>query len=346
MAQPAETLFSECGGAKLLRPDDDAAFSRQMFTGILLKTLSTLAFTAMSIGVRAASPVCPVAEIVFFRSAFALVVLGIWLWAVGGFPGHLATRRPLGHLGRGLSGSAGMFANFLSLSLLPLADATAYFYASPIFVTLIAALGLREKVHVSRWVAVVIGFGGVLIMLSDHFGLVAAAESRPAEALSAQGLGATVALSGAGFAALSIIQTRRLTLSEHTGAIVFYFTCLTTFAGAVALALAQVWPVGVLASQAFVAPGAREWVALAVIGVSGGVAQILATQSYRYADASLLASFDYLAMLWALLASLAFFDQWPSPLVFAGAAAITVSGLLAIFGEKYARRKAAAIAST
>ena len=87
-----------------------------MFTGILLKTLSTLAFTAMSIGVRAAAPTCPVAEIVFFRSAFALVVLGIWLGANGGFPGHLATRRPLGHLGRGLSGSAGMFANFLSLS--------------------------------------------------------------------------------------------------------------------------------------------------------------------------------------------------------------------------------------
>jgi drug/metabolite transporter (DMT)-like permease len=337
-------IFSECGGAKLLRPDDDAAFSRRMFTGILLKTLSTLAFTAMSIGVRAAAPTCPVAEIVFFRSAFALVVLGIWLGANGGFPGHLATRRPLGHLGRGLSGSAGMFANFLSLSLLPLADATAYFYASPIFVTLIAALGLREKVHVSRWVAVVIGFGGVLIMLSDHFGLVAAAksaaESRPAEAL-----GATVALSGAGFAAVSIIQTRRLTLSEHTGAIVFYFTCLTTVVGAVVLALAQVWPVGVLASQAFVAPGAREWGALAVIGVSGGVAQILATQSYRYADASLLASFDYLAMLWALLASLAFFDQWPSSVVVAGAAAITVSGLLAIFGERHARRKAAILAA-
>ncbi len=309
-----------------------------MFTGILLKTLSTLAFTAMSIGVRAAAPACPLAEIVFFRSAFALVVLAIWLGAKGDFPAHLATRRPLGHLGRGLSGSAGMFANFLSLSLLPLADATSYFYASPIFVTLIAALGLREKVHVSRWVAVAIGFVGVLVMLSDHFGLVAAAESRPDEAL-----GATVALSGAGFAALSIIQTRRLTLSEHTGAIVFYFTCLTTFAGALVLALAQVWPVGVLASQAFVAPGAREWGALAVIGVSGGVAQILATQSYRYADASLLASFDYLAMLWALLASLAFFDQWPSPVVFTGAAAITVSGLLAILGERHARRKAAGL---
>jgi drug/metabolite transporter (DMT)-like permease len=309
-----------------------------MLIGVLLKTLSTLAFTAMSIGVRAAAPSCPVAEIVFFRSAFALVVLLGWLRLSGGLPGHLVTRRPFGHLGRGLSGSAGMFANFLSLSLLPLADATAYFYASPIFVTLIAALGLREKVHLSRWIAVAIGFVGVLAMLSDHFGLGFARE------MSTQGFGALVALSGAGFAALSIIQTRRLTRSEHTGAIVFYFTCLTTFVGALVLIMAQVWPVGApgghaLASQAFVAPDGREWLALLVVGASGGVAQILATQSYRFADASLLASFDYLAMLWALLASLAFFDQWPSTAVLWGAALIAASGVLAVLGERHAWRR-------
>jgi drug/metabolite transporter (DMT)-like permease len=314
-----------------------------MFIGILLKTLSTLAFTAMAIGVRFAAPVCPVGEIVFYRSAFALIVLAVWLGASGGFPHTLATHRPWSHLGRGLSGSAGMFANFLSLSLLPLADATAYFYASPIFVTLIAGLVLREPTRLSRWGAVAIGFGGVLVMLSDHVGLATGNEARSAEAF-----GAVVALSGAGFAAISIIQTRRLARLEHTAAIVFYFTLLTTFFGALVLVLAQVWPADAwgaqaLATQIYVAPGAREWAALAAIGVSGGVAQILATQSYRFADASLLASFDYLSMLWALLASLIFFGQWPSQAVVVGGAAIACSGLLAIFGERRARRKAAAL---
>lgn len=309
-----------------------------MLIGILLKVLSTMAFTAMSIGVRAAAPSCPIGEIVFFRSAFALVVLLVWLRISGGFPAHLATCRPMGHLGRSLSGSAGMFANFLALSLLPLADATAYFYASPMFVTLIAALGLREKVHVTRWIAVAIGFAGVLAMLSDHFGL-SLGETAPA-----QGIGAVVALSGAAFAALSIIQTRRLAMSEYTAAIVFYFTCLTTFIGALMLLLPHFWPEGAygaefLASQAYVAPGPREWLALAGVGVAGGCAQILATQSYRFADASLLASFDYLAMFWALLASLALFGEWPSGAVLAGAAAIVGSGLLAIVGERRARRK-------
>ncbi len=313
-----------------------------MLIGILLKVLSTMAFTAMSIGVRAAAPSCPIGEIVFFRSAFALVVLLVWLRISGGFPAHLATRRPLGHLGRGLSGSAGMFANFLALSLLPLADATAYFYVSPIFVTLIAALALREKVHVTRWIAVAIGFAGVLAMLSAHFGLSLG------KSASAPGIGAVVALSGAAFAALSIIQTRRLAMSEYTAAIVFYFTCLTTFIGALMLLLPHFWPKGAygaefLASQAYVAPGAREWLALVGVGVAGGCAQILATQSYRFADASLLASFDYLAMFWALLASLALFGEWPSGSVLAGAAAIVGSGLLAIVGERRPRRKSTVV---
>jgi drug/metabolite transporter (DMT)-like permease len=314
-----------------------------MLIGVLLKILSTVAFTAMGIGVRAAAPSCPIAEIVFFRSAIALVVLLAWLRISGDLPAHLATSRPLGHLGRGLSGTAGMFANFLALSLLPLADATSYFYVSPLFVTLIAALVLREKVLLTRWIAVAIGFFGVLVMLSDHMGFSAG------DSLSTQGLGAIVALSGAGFAALSIIQTRRLAISEHTGAIVFYFTCLTTFFGGLLLVLAEIWPAGAvgapfLAGQAYVAPGAREWAALAGVGVAGGAAQILATMSYRYADASLLASFDYLAMLWALLASLAFFGEWPSAAVIFGAAAIAGSGLLAILGERAARRRKASLA--
>ncbi len=202
----------------------------------------------MAVGVRVASAAHPARGNRVFPLGVALVLLLLWLAAIGAFPGALATRRPLGHLGRGLTGAAGMFANFASLALLPLADATAYFYASPIFVTLIAALGLREKVHASRWLAVLIGFGGVLAMLAEHVGFGGFAKT-----LGAQGLGAGVALAGAAFAALSMIQTRRLALSEHTAAIVFYFTLLTTLAGAAVLALAQASP-SLLPSQAFVAP--------------------------------------------------------------------------------------------
>ncbi len=304
-----------------------------MTPGVLLKILSTLAFTVMAVGVRMAAPRIPIAEIVFFRSAVALVLLLLWLAATGEFPRALATRRPFGHLGRGLTGAAGMFANFGSLALLPLADATAYFYASPIFVTLIAALGLREKVRASRWMAVLIGFGGVLAMLTEHVGFGNFANTLGAQGLGAQGFGAGVALAGAAFAALSIIQTRRLALSEHTAAIVFYFTLLTTFVGAAVLALALAAP-SFLPSQAFVAPQPRDLAALVGAGLMGGCAQIFVTASYRYADASLLASYDYFALVWAVLASVIFFGQWPSTPVLLGAAAIAGSGLLALVGER------------
>jgi drug/metabolite transporter (DMT)-like permease len=176
--------------------------------------------------------------------------------------------------------------------------------------------------------AVLIGFGGVLAMLAEHVGLGGFTRT-----LGAQGLGAGVALAGAAFAALSMIQTRRLALSEHTAALVFYFTLLTTFAGAAVLALAQAAP-SLLPSQAFVAPQPRDLAALIGAGLMGGAAQIFVTTSYRYADASLLASYDYFAMLWAVLASVIFFGQWPSTMVFFGAAAIAGSGLLALLGER------------
>lgn len=296
-----------------------------MFTGILLKTLSTLAFTAMALGVReAAQNNVPVAEIVFFRSLIALLILFAWLAASRALSGALATKRPLGHLGRGLSGVAGMFANFTALALLPLADATAYFYASPIFVTLIAGIFLRERVHVSRWLAVLIGFGGVLAMLSEHLGDAGDADAR---------FGAGIALFGALCAALSIVQTRRLAQVETTGAIVFYFTCLCTVFGGLVLALAPF--VAALGAQVWVTPGASAWMGMIAAGATGGVAQILATSSYRHADASLLAAFDYLAMVWALLASFAVDGVFPSATVLFGVAAISSAGLLALSERRF-----------
>ncbi|MCW2273935.1 EamA family transporter [Rhodoblastus acidophilus] len=298
-----------------------------MFTGILLKTLSTLAFTAMALGVRAAAQNnVPVAEIVFFRSLIALLILFVWLAASRALSGALATKRPLGHLGRGLSGVAGMFSNFSALALLPLADATAYFYAYPIFVTVIAGVFLRERLHVSRWLAVLLGFGGVLVMLSEHLGAVGGSDAR---------FGAGVALFGALCAALSIVQTRRLAQVETTGAIVFYFTCLCTLFGGSVLALAPFVPA--LGAQAWVTPDQSAWMGVVVAGAAGGVAQILATSSYRHADASLLAAFDYLAMVWALLASFAFDGEFPSVPVLVGVAAISSAGLLALSERRFQR---------
>lgn len=318
-----------------------------MFLGIALKVAATFAFAAMSALIKTASPIFPVGEVVLFRSVFALAVLVAWLARRGEFPHALHTRRKLGHIGRSIAGSGGMFANFIALSLLPLADATALTFATPLIVVPLAALTLGETVRFYRWAAVALGFVGVLVMLSDHLG-----EGLSDSAAAARSsMGAMIALAGAVSSAVAMIQTRRLTQSEPTGAIVFYFSSLTAAVSAALLVVAALWPAqapgaAFMAGQRFAAPSLGEFVLLGSIGVLGGTGQILMTHSYRFADASVIAAFDYVAMIWAAALGYAVFSETPSPSILSGAAIVAGAGVFVLWREHSARRirRAAAVA--
>ena len=307
-------------------------------TGVALKVAATLAFAGMNALIKASSERFGVTEIVFFRSVFAILVLLVWLWRRGELPHSLSTQRPVGHIGRSIAGSGGMFAAFIVLAILPLADATAFTFVTPLLVVPLAAFTLGEIVKPYRWAAVFVGFAGVLVMLSDHLGEGAARENAE--------VGVIVALIGALSAAVAMIQTRRLTYSEATGAIVFYFSCVTTALGAALLLAAALWPAwapgaGLAATQVFVVPGFEEFAMLATIGVLGGVGQILMTHSYRFADASVIAAFDYVAMIWAAILGLAFFAEAPTPRIVIGAFVVAGAGLFVLWREHRLRRIAA-----
>lgn len=292
-----------------------------MLKGVALKIGATLAFAVMSALIKLASARFPVGEVVLFRSLFALALLMAWLAARGEFPAALTTRRPLGHIGRSLAGTCGMYANFVALALLPLADATAFTFAAPLMVVPLAAFVLREATPLYRWIAVGVGFVGVTIMLSDHLGA----------ASPARALGSGVALFGALCASFAMIQTRRLTHSEPTGAIVFYFSSVTTTVAALSLIAAAIWPDGWIGGQRFVAPTANEAAALVAIGVLGGAGQILMTHSYRFADAAVIAAFDYVAMIWAAALGYALFAETPTPRVLIGAAIVASAGVYVVW---------------
>jgi drug/metabolite transporter (DMT)-like permease len=300
-----------------------------MLRGILFKIASTFVFVIMSTGVKLVSADYPVAQVVFFRSLFALVVLIFWLALRGEFPRALSTRRPFGHLTRSLIGSSGMFFSFLSLALLPIADATAFSFAAPLMTVALASIFLGESVRVYRWSAVAIGLVGVLVMLSEHLDVGGAAGN-------AAGVGA--ALLAATSAAFATIQTRRLVTTEQTGAIVFYFSLMTTILSALALVAAAVWrpewPGGAtVLSQAWRAPSFAGFMALAAIGALGGIGQILMTQSFRYADASIIACFDYTSMIFAIVVSLLVFHETPTARVLIGGAIVAGAGLFVIWRE-------------
>jgi len=285
--------------------------------GIALKVLSALAFTLMSAGIKRVSADYPTGEIVFFRSAFAIVPLLAWLGWRGDLINSIRTSDLGGHLLRGIISSCGMFSGFVALAYLPLSDAIAIGYASPLIVVVLAALILKETVRAYRWSAVMVGFVGVLIMLMPHL----EAGAITGRLSGGPAVGALFALVGAFCSAGATIQVRRLLMTEKTGAIVLYFSLLTTLLGLLTVVLG--WRL----------PGTADAALLVVIGVLGGIGQILLTQSFRYADASLIAPFEYTTMLWAFLIGWFAFAQAPHEAVIVGAGIVAAAGLFVLWRE-------------
>jgi drug/metabolite transporter (DMT)-like permease len=292
--------------------------------GILLKIASALVFAVMSALVRWVSDTVPVGQIVFFRSALAIVpVLAIYAWQ-GKLTSAVRTQRPFGHVTRGTIGVAGMFLSFAALARLPLAEVTAIGFAAPLITVALAALILHERVRIFRWSAVGVGFLGVMVMLSPHLDLVA---TRNRGAVAA--IGAALALLAAITSAGSTIQTRRLTGSETNSAIVFYFSLISAIGGLLT------WPFG------WAHPTAAVQMALIAIGFLGGIGHLLMTESFRLAPASVVAPFDYTAILWTMILGYTMFGEVPTMMVFVGAAIVTVSGLFVIWRERQLGRERA-----
>jgi len=285
---------------------------------ILIKLLSVLLFAVMSVLVRFVGESIPLGQVVFFRSAFAIVPVMVIYAYRGELGAAVRTGRPFGHITRGLISVAGMFLNFAALARLPLVDATAISFASPLITVGLAAFILKERVRVYRWSAVAVGFGGVVVMLWPYLNLA----ELFAAGSTASTVGATCGITAAFTNAGSVIQTRRLTDSETTASIVFYFSLICMLAGLASLPFA--WQT----------PNPTELTALIAIGVIGGLSHIFLTESYRYAPASVVAPFDYVALLWAFFFGYMLFGEIPTLYVYIGAAIVAGSGLYVIWRER------------
>ena len=282
---------------------------------ILLKVVAALIFAIMSVFVRYLGEAYPVGQVVFFRSAFAILPVVVIYALRRELEAAIRMGRPFGHAGRGLTAIGAMFCNFTALARLPVVDATAISFAAPFITVVMSALVLKERVRAYRWSAVIVGFAGVLVMLTPHLDVAGAA------AAEGGAVGALFGMTGAFFNAASTVQTRHLTKSETTSSIVFYFSLICALAG---LCTA---PFG------WVMPTQTELAALIGTGICGGLGHIVLTESYRWAPASLVAPFDYTAMLWALILGYLAFGELPTALVFLGAAIIVAAGLFVVWRE-------------
>jgi drug/metabolite transporter (DMT)-like permease len=287
--------------------------------GIVLKLISAVLFAVMSALVRYLGTRYPVGEVVFYRSAFAIVpVMLVYAWR-GELAAAVRTEHPFGQITRGAMAIVSMFCNFGALARLPLIEANAISFTSPFVSVVFAALILKEHVRIYRWSAVIIGFVGVLVVLSPHF---SGEELTIAMASAGALTGVLSGLAGSISNAAAVIQTRRLTESETTSAIVFYFSLICAVGSLVT------FPFG------WTTPPVAELAALVSVGFLGGLGHIFLTESYRYAPASIIAPFDYTSMVWALVLGYFLFGELPTQMIIAGSAIIAASGMFVIWRER------------
>lgn len=286
-----------------------AGLNRQggnVLRGILCMLVGGCCFAIMDSLVKWVAPRCPVMQIIFFRSLFAFLPIGLAVAREGGVAA-LRTQRLGGHANRSLCGLLSLVCFVYAFGHMPLADAVGIGFSAPLFITALSVPMLGESVGMRRWCAVLVGFIGVLIMVRPGSGVFQAA--------------ALAALTATVLYALSMIFIRRLGETERTSAIAFYYTLTSVVISGATLPF--VWAT----------PNAIDAVLLVIIGLVGGAGQIFITAAFRSAPAAIVAPFDYASILYVSLIGYAVWGDVPDGPLLIGAAILIVSGLYILHRE-------------
>ncbi len=287
--------------------------------GILFKISALFLFAIMASLIKASSDHIPPWQAVFYRSFFAMLVILVWIAQQGKLRTGLKTANPMGHFWRGFIGTTAMALGFAGLATLPFPEVTAIGFTAPLLTVVFASMFLGEQVRLFRLSAVGVGLIGVTIILYPRLTLFEGSETGGAESVAI--MGAMLVLGSALFRALAQIHIRKLVQTEQTSAIVFYFSLTASILSLLTL------PLG------WVVPTSQEMLFLVLAGLFGGIAQIFLTTGYRHAEASLLAPFDYVSLIFALLIGYFVFSEVPTVPMLSGSALIVAAGILIIWRE-------------
>lgn len=275
-------------------------------------------FLAMATLLKAAEGIPP-GEMVFFRSLFAVIpIIAFLAWRRELLEG-LKTRKPIGHLWRGVTGVLGQGLFFYGLTQLPLAEATAINYALPLFTVIAGALFLGENVRLYRWTAVAVGLVGVSVMIVPRLSVFSGDTSLGPGAA----YGAIATLLACVVAAIAFVQIRRLILTERSSTIVLYYSLVCA-----ALAFVTTAPFG------WAMPSPGQAAMLVAAGICGGIGQILLTESFRQAEMSLVAPFEYVSLLFSIAIGFVVFGEIPTMPMLIGSVILVGSGIFIIIRER------------
>ena len=279
--------------------------------GFLYMFLSICTFSVMDLLVKWSSDY-PTGEVLFFRGFFGLLPT-YFLIPKNKLKTFYTTKRTKEHLFRCLMGLMALIAIVVALRELPLAVVVSLSYAAPLFITVLSIFLLSEKVGIFRWLAVLIGFIGVIIIAEPGFKGMNYLYFLP-----------LIFCIGMAFVTITI---RKLSTTEPIWLISIFFTITISIAG-----LATI-PMG------WVMPNFQDFILLALIGVTGGSANLFLTQSYKLSEVSLVAPLKYLALIFAIIFGYLIWNEIPTIKTLTGASLVIFASLIIFKREIYHKQK-------
>ena len=270
--------------------------------GAVYMILSVLFFSFMDILIKVTDEY-DVGQIMFFRALFGLVPI-FFLIPKNRMKNFYKTKNIKLHFYRSFFGAIAMASIFIGLRNLQLAEVTALAFSGPLWVVLFSMFFLSEKIRLKRWIAVGLGFIGVIIISKPGFDNLNFYYIYPI-------------IFCIGFAGVSIL-IRKLTLAgESVWLIAFYFSLVSGLGGLLTIPFG-VWKM----------PSTYDFILLILIGLLGGIANLLLTQSYKLAEVTLTTPLKYLSLVIAIIFGFYFFEEIPSIYTLSGAALIVVSSAI------------------
>ncbi|MEZ7833077.1 MAG: DMT family transporter [Candidatus Pelagibacter bacterium] len=279
--------------------------------GFLYMFLSVCTFSVMDLLVKWSSDY-PTGEVLFFRGFFGLLPT-YFLIPKNKLKTFYTTERSKEHLFRCLMGLMALIAIVVALRELPLAVVVSLSYAAPLFITVLSIFLLSEKVGVFRWLAVIIGFIGVIIIAEPGFKGMNYLYFLP-----------LIFCIGMAFVTITI---RKLSTTEPIWLISIFFTITISIAGLVTIPMG--WKM----------PNFQDFILLALIGVTGGSANLFLTQSYKLSEVSLVAPLKYLALVFAIFFGYFIWNEIPTIKTLIGASLVVLASLIIFRREIYHKQK-------
>ncbi len=279
--------------------------------GFFYMFISVCAFSLMDVIVKWSDDY-PVGQVLFFRGFCGIIPI-LFLIPKDRYLDFYKTTRPMLHFKRCLAGLIALVSIFVALRNLPLATVVSISFAAPIFITIFSIFLLKEKVGIYRWLAVLVGFVGIIFITEPGF-----------SSLNLYYIYPIIFCLGLSYVAIAI---RKLSTTEPAWLISFFFSfsiMLLSF-----LSFYQGW----------ILPSLFDLFLLSMVGILGGLANLWLSQSYKYSEVSLVSPLKYLALVFAIIFGYFIWNEIPTSKTLLGALMVIFSSIIIFRREMYLKKK-------